>query len=636
MPNRKSPLNHHRSLGCTFRHALFGLITLLGCISSGLPTGYSAEPHPNVVILLADDAGWGDYSSSGNPYVKTPHTDSLARDGVSLTNFYVCPVCSPTRAEFLTGRYAFRTGVQGVSSGEERLNGSETTIAQHFQKSGYRTGLFGKWHNGSQGPYHPLARGFDIQFGYTAGHWSEYFNPPLESQGLPVQGQGYIVDLCVDQAIDFIGSTKDQPFFCYVPLTTPHSPWGVPAGYWNRWKDRDVGVVGKEADAVRCVYAMMEQQDDAVGRLLESLDRRKLTKNTIVLYFSDNGPNTIRLNGGMRGRKGGVDEGGLRSVAYLRWPGHIPAGTTQTGVMGAIDLLPTLSALAGLQLQHTQPIDGLDASAALLSATPFTPPRTLFSHWAGKTSLRSQTHRLSDTGGLFDITTDRGQSHDLSAEQPELKSKLSAQLQAFREELRLSQAIAAREVEYLADLSLPWILPAHRAFLAQPPRDQRPFPVGYAALPRTWLPARDGLPYGSVRRSSNAPNSSFFTDWNATDAAIVWPLEILTPGRYTIEIESTSPATAVGSQLELSFRDTKASVTITTAHDPAFDLSQDTIPRPRAESLSKDFRRWQAGTIELPTGRGLLTLRATDVRGTLIIDLKSISLTLQDSARELP
>ncbi|ODA29405.1 sulfatase-like hydrolase/transferase [Planctopirus hydrillae] len=612
------------------------LIWLVSCGVLISPTSSEAQQparpqRPNIMVLLADDAGWGDYSSSGNPYVKTPHIDSIAQQGVSLSNFYVCPVCSPTRAEFLTGRYALRTGVRGVSLGEERLNLDEQTIAEHFRKAGYRTGIFGKWHNGSQGPYHPLARGFDVQLGYTAGHWSEYIDAPLESQGQPVTSNGYIVDTCMQAAIDFISSSQ-PPFFCYVPLTTPHSPWCVPQTYWNRWKDRDVGVHGKEADAVRCVYAMIEQQDDAVGRLLAHLDSLRLSSNTIVLYFSDNGPNTVRWNGEMRGRKGTVDEGGVRSVGYLRWPGHIPPGSTQSGLMGAIDLLPTLAGLANIPLDSAKPIDGIDISTALLKNIPVERQQPLLSHWAGKFSLRSPTHRLDFQGRLYDMQHDRSQNFDLSTTHPEIASVMRQQLARLQTELSQPPATSQQSAQLdTADiLKSPWLLPVHKEFLAHPPQDSRLYPVGYVSLPYTWLPARDGQPLGKIQRSSNAPNSSYFTNWNDDQSAVIWPVEVLTSGTYRIELESTSPATAIGSELEISFQDSKLSVPISEAHDPPTDTRQDTIPRPKAETLSKPFRRWQAGSIQLPSGPGLLTIRATQLKGSSIIDLKSINLILEE------
>src|SRR5256885_6011069 len=172
-------------------------------------------PHPNIVILLADDQGWGDLSINGNSNLSTSNIDSLARTGAMLEHFYVCPVCSPTRAEFLTGRYHPRGGVHGVSTGGERLNLDEKTIGDVFKAAHYVTGAFGKWHNGSQWPYHPNARGFDEYYGFTSGHWANYFDPPLEHNGEPVRGKGFITDDLTDHALQFIEQNKDQRFFCY-------------------------------------------------------------------------------------------------------------------------------------------------------------------------------------------------------------------------------------------------------------------------------------------------------------------------------------------------------------------------------------------------------------------------------------
>ncbi|MGH7127824.1 MAG: sulfatase-like hydrolase/transferase, partial [Planctomycetaceae bacterium] len=233
---------------------------------------------PNVVIFLADDAGWGDFGQSGNSQAATPNIDSLAENGVSLDRFYVCPVCSPTRAEFLTGRYHPRMGVSGTSLGQERMDLDENTIAEAFQTAGYATGAFGKWHNGSQWPYHPVARGFDEYFGHTAGHWGEYFDAPLEdSRGRIVRTEGYIVDVCTDRALAFIERNKSRPFFCYVPFTTPHSPWAVPDEYWRRFKNKPItqrATLPQQEDLnhTRCALAMLANQDGNVGRVLAKLD----------------------------------------------------------------------------------------------------------------------------------------------------------------------------------------------------------------------------------------------------------------------------------------------------------------------------------------------------------------------------
>ena len=167
--------------------------------------------RPNVILILADDQGWGDLSIHGNPDIATPNIDHLASDGVSFDRFYVQPVCSPTRAEILTGRYHVRSGVRSTSSGGERIDLDESLLSELFQNSGYRTGCFGKWHSGSQHPYHPNSRGFDEYYGFTSGHWGHYYDPPLDHNGIMVKGTGYLPNDLTDHAIDFIGH-GETPF----------------------------------------------------------------------------------------------------------------------------------------------------------------------------------------------------------------------------------------------------------------------------------------------------------------------------------------------------------------------------------------------------------------------------------------
>jgi len=217
---------------------LFAAIIAFTWVAPAWARADENREQPNVVIFLADDQGWGDLSLHGNKDLSTPNIDSLARDGVMFDRFYACAVCAPTRAEFLTGRYHPRSGVHGVSRGAERMNLDESTIAEAFQAAGYATGCFGKWHNGMQYPYHPRARGFDTFVGYCSGHWGDYFDAELERNGEYFQSEGYITDVVTNEAIQFIEQNKDEPFFCYVPLPTPHSPMQVPDMYWDRFNDK--------------------------------------------------------------------------------------------------------------------------------------------------------------------------------------------------------------------------------------------------------------------------------------------------------------------------------------------------------------------------------------------------------------
>src|SRR6478609_2866015 len=210
------------------KFSLSGLLVLLLASVLTPVSSWSQDHKPNVVVFLSDDQGWGDLSIHGNKNLSTPNIDSLAKDGALFERFFVCPVCSPTRAEFLTGRYHSRGGVRDVSTGGERLNLDEKTMADAFKAAGYATGCFGKWHNGSQYPYHPNARGFDDYYGFTSGHWGDYFDPILEHNGQLVRGKGFIIDDLTDHATDFMGKNRDKPFFCYLAYNTPHSPMQVP------------------------------------------------------------------------------------------------------------------------------------------------------------------------------------------------------------------------------------------------------------------------------------------------------------------------------------------------------------------------------------------------------------------------
>ena len=584
---------------CLGRLALFLILPLLLIHASAA----TPATKPNIVIILADDQGWGDLSVNGNTNLSTPRIDSLAKDGALLERFYACPVCSPTRAEFLTGRYHPRGGVHSTSTGGERLNLDEKTIGDTFKAAGYATGAFGKWHNGTQYPYHPNARGFDEYYGFCSGHWGSYFDPPLEHNGKLVQGRGFIIDDLTDHALGFIATNQSRPFFCYVPFNTPHSPMQAPERFWQKFANADLKLRARKPEQedvpfTRAALAMCENIDWNVGRILDRLDELKLADNTIVLYFSDNGPNSWRWNGGMKGRKGSVDEGGVREPFLIRWPGHIPAGARIPQIAGAIDLLPTLADLAGIPVASTKPLDGLSLKSLLLGAAKDWPDRMIFSHWDGRVSVRTQRYRMDDHDQLFDMEADPGQDHDIS----DTAAEVSA---------RLSKARAQWKADLLPGLT----------------KDTRPFPVGYPQFPMTPLPARDGVPHGNVRRSASAPNCSFFKNWKRPEDSITWNIEVATAGKYEAVIYYTCPAADTGSTIELSFLGSRLEGKVSEAHDPPLrGAENDRVPR-QGESYVKDFKPLRLGTLELSKGRGLLTLRALSVAGRQVMDVRSIMLT---------
>lgn len=570
--------------------------------------GARAPASPNVVVFLADDAGWGDYGIHGNQTIATPAIDRIGREGARFEHFYVQPVCAPTRAEFLTGRYHPRGGVRGVSMGRERLDLTERTLADDLRAAGYATGLFGKWHNGSQWPYHPRARGFGEFFGYTHGHWGEYFDAPLEEDGRMTRTKGYIVDVCTDRAIDFIDRNAGRPFFCFVSFTTPHTPWGVPPEDWERWKDRPLRQFAtvpdqEKAEETRAALAMMENQDRNVARVVRRLEELRLLDNTIVVYFSDNGPNTMRWNGGLRSRKGSTDEGGVRSPLLVRWPAVVAAGRVIAEPAGAIDLLPTLLALSGVSRKDGPPLDGRDLGPLLRGDGPAGPDRHLFAAWNNEVSVRSARHRLDSRGRLYDIAADPGQTRPLNDRQPDVAAALAEAAARWKSEV-LGTAATGSAV------------------------DPRPISVGFREFPVTPLPARDAEPSGGVRRSSSAPNSSYLVNWTSPTDRITWRVTVNTPGRYAASIDYTCPLADAGSRIELRFGEAALEATVAPGWDPPLYTNQDTLPRPAAESRLKPFRGLDLGVISLPAGAGELTLRATAIPGRTVMDLQQLTLTL--------
>lgn len=561
------------------------------------------EKHPNIVVILSDDQGWGDLSTSGNTNLSTPNIDRLANTGVKLDRFYVCPVSSPTRAEFLTGRYHSRLGVYSTSEGGERMNLDETTIADVFKKAGYATAAFGKWHNGMQYPYHPNARGFDEFYGFCSGHWGDYFNTHfIEHNGEIVQGNGFITDDLTEKAMAFIDNHKDKPFFLYVPYNTPHSPMQVPDRWWNKFNDKKLEMVADERvkediPFTRAALAMCENIDWNVGRIMDKLKELNLEENTIVLYFSDNGPNGWRWNGGMKGKKGSTDEGGVRSPLIIRWSGTIASGSQISEITGAIDLLPTLADMAGIKYQTQKPLDGLSLKPLLLKDKKGWDERLIISDWSRQVSIRSQEYRLDNQGKLFNMITDPGQLTDISASEPIITEKLKKEAEKWK-------------TDVLAKIS----------------PDDRRFPVGHPDFKYTQLPARDGKAHGNIVRSSKAPNSSFFTNWTNLSDRITWDVEVLSEGDFEAEIYYTCPSRDVGAMVQLSFNSNMITAKVTEANDPPLrGMENDRVER--SESYVKDFKPLKAGIIHLEKGTGELTLKALDIPGSMVMDFRLLMLT---------
>ncbi|SHE72928.1 Arylsulfatase A [Mariniphaga anaerophila] len=557
--------------------------------------------RPNIIVILADDQGWGDLSINGNTALHTPNIDNLARSGVSFNRFFVSPVCSPTRAEFLTGRHHLRCGVYSTSAGGERINADEKLISEVFKRAGYRTAAFGKWHSGMQYPYHPNARGFDEFYGFCSGHWGNYFSPMLEHNGQITQGNGFIIDDFTEQALNYIEKHKHEPFFIYLPFNTPHSPMQVPDRWWNKFEEVKIPK-GNDDNHTRAALAMCENIDWNVGRLLAKLDELKLANNTIVVYFSDNGPNGNRWNGGMRGIKGSTDEGGVRSPLFICWPAGIEAGTKIPQICSAMDLMPTLADMAGIKIANNKPLDGISLTPLLYENDDIWEDRILVQHWNNRLSVRTQQYRLDYSGNLYDMNNDPGQTKAINNLKPELTKTLQKTADDFRKNM----------LEKFG-----------KKF------DKRPFVIGHPDAKHTQIPARDGFEHGNIKRSNHYPNDSFFNNWTSIDDSITWNCEIGKTGTYKVELFYTCPTADVGSTIELSFNDNRLTAKIVEAHDPPLTgMEYDRFPR--IESYVKDFKQTTLGNIELSKGRGTLILKALEIPGSQVMDFRLMLLTRID------
>ncbi|MBC8326992.1 MAG: sulfatase-like hydrolase/transferase [Verrucomicrobia subdivision 3 bacterium] len=578
--------------------------------------GLTQAKPPNIVVILTDDQGWGDLSLNGNTDLATPHIDSLARDGARFDRFFVCAVCSPTRAEFLTGRYHVRSGVYSTSAGGERMDLDELTIADTFKAGGYATGAFGKWHNGMQYPYHPNGRGFEEYYGFCSGHWGDYFSPPLEHNGRIVQGKGFCIDDFTNQAMAFIERSHQsgKPFFAYLPYNTPHSPMQVPDRWWNKFKDKDIKLHNRDPRRenlphLRCALAMCENIDWNVGRLLKKLDQLGVANDTIVMFFHDNGPNGVRWNGGMKGRKGSTDEGGVRSPLLVRWPARVKAGTFVKPIASVMDVLPTLADCAGVSVASKKPLDGRSLKPLLLGQKAVWKDRTIINHWRGKVSARTQRYRLDHQGKLFDMVTDPGQGKDISAAQPKVTEDLRKKVAHWKE-----------------------------AVLAELGEDTRPFVIAHPDYLWTQIPARDGTAHGGIKRSNKFPNCSYFSNWTSKDDEITWPVEVAASGRYAVTLHYAVPKGDEGARMQLSYGmsfktpdgkmkgyGSAVGVTLFKPHDvPVRGHENDRVQR--MESYVKDFKPIEMGTLNLKKGQGTLTLKALEIPGKTALEFRLLML----------
>lgn len=416
---------------------------LLCIVSSILPGKLWGETQarpapPNILMIVSDDQGFGDFGCYGNEIVQTPHLDQLFTESTRLHNFYVSPVCAPTRASLMTGRYPYRTGVWDTWKGRENLRSSELTLAEILLKNGYHTGQFGKWHLGENAPLRPQDQGFLETFLWT--DITTRFDSGYEVNGEYVRLKGFQDDLIFDHAIKFIEENREGPFFCYVASFLPHN---FPGG--KQIPDEDIEPFLQYSHLTRGdleVYAMIRRMDANMGRLLARLHELGLDENTLVVFLSDNGPLqahhldngeiTERFNYNLRGVKGTVYEGGVRVPSFWRWPGRIREAHDLTDRTAVIDLFPTLLGLLDIAPQPSLTIDGLDLSTQLLGGDDPLPDRILFNKferaaqpdlWTNS-SATGPRYKMMNGQELYDLINDPGETTDLAVEMPEELGKL--------------------------------------------------------------------------------------------------------------------------------------------------------------------------------------------------------------------
>lgn len=441
------------------------LVASVGALSMGARISGAPDSanRPNIILLMTDDQGYGDLGCHGNPAIHTPNLDKLYGESIRFTNFHVSPLCSPTRASLMTGRYNYRTGVVDTWVGQALMRPTEITAGQIFSEAGYRTGLFGKWHLGDNYPLRPHERGFEETLIHHDGAigsvpdppYNRYQDPVLFRNGIAQPQKGYCTDIFFDAAMRFIEETRNQPFFIYLPVNVPHVPLQISETYVEPY--RRAGLVEETAR----VYGMLTNFDENVGRLSDFLAKHNLRTNTILIYMSDNGPiGKERFNAGLRGGKGTLHEGGTKVPFFVRWPDKLKTGVDIDRIAAHIDVLPTLIDLARIRPPREIAFDGRSLRSLLEGRIVDWPDRNLFFQQSRpdrngideprlftNCAIRSQRYRLVMSAGagkdvyatpvlanesqLFDIEKDPSERHDISSTRPEIVKQLRADYEAW-------------------------------------------------------------------------------------------------------------------------------------------------------------------------------------------------------------
>jgi arylsulfatase A-like enzyme len=447
---------------------------------------YNNYKKPNVIIIITDDQGYGDFGFTGNPHVKTPVLDLLSKTSIRFNDFYVSPVCAPTRASLMTGRQSLRTGIRDTYNGGAIMHADEVTLAEMLSQANYKTGIFGKWHLGDNYPSRPMDQGFGESLIHLSGgmaqvgdvttyfqYDSAYFNPVLWHNGKQKKYEGYCSDIFADEAIDFIDANKDSPFFCYLSFNAPHTPLQLPEKYYEMYKDIDPSVgLGenkevkamseKDKEDARKVYGMVSNIDENIGKLLNRLEELEISDNTILIFMTDNGPQQRRYTGGMRGTKTMVYRGGVRVPMLLTYPKLLNGNKDVDFTSTHMDIMPTIAELCHLDLPKDRIIDGRSLVPFLKNGSIPETDRPLFFSWArrfpelyhnvalqkgdfrliGMTDYDSKIERFE----LYNFKNDPGEEKNIISENKSLALDMKAEFDKQYQEIISSEHLINQPV----------------------------------------------------------------------------------------------------------------------------------------------------------------------------------------------
>ncbi|HET6347794.1 MAG TPA: arylsulfatase [Candidatus Krumholzibacteria bacterium] len=443
---------------CSFLVVATAIVAVAALLAGAFTPALAAGKQPNIVHIVADDLGWKDVGFNGCTDIKTPNIDRLAAGGARLTQFYVQPMCTPTRACLMTGRYPFRYGLQTAvipSVSSYGLDTTEWLMPQCLKQAGYETAIIGKWHLGHADPkYFPDQRGFDYQYGPMIGEL-DYFTHEEHGvldwfrNGQPVKEEGYTTTLLGEDAVRLIQKhdTK-KPLYLYLTFNAPHTPYQAPQDYIDRYKDIP--------DPTRRTYAaMVSCLDDEIGRVVAALDKKGMRKNTLIIFHSDNGGTHNAMFAGVmtdmskikipcdnspyRDGKGSLYEGGTRVCALVNWPGRVKPGVVD-GMIHAVDLYPTLAALAGASTAKCKPLDGLDVWNTLSTGAPSPRTEIVYNIEPFRGAVREGDWKLiwrtllPSSVELYNIAQDPSETDNVAASHPDKVAALQERINALAKE----------------------------------------------------------------------------------------------------------------------------------------------------------------------------------------------------------